>query len=711
MKLLSLTLFLLIFASTARPQTVARETAPGVGVTGTAPRAGATEAAAADTTATETAAQYEARMRWWKEARFGLFIHWGLYAVPAGEWNGNTGHGEWIRTTAEIPLGVYDNLLGKFNPVKFDAREWVGLAKDAGMKYITITTKHHDGFALFDSKAGDFDVMATPFRRDVMKELADACRAEGITLCWYHSIMDWHHPDYLPRREWEKTRSADDADFGRYVGFMKEQLKELTSHYGKIGVLWFDGEWEGTWDRARGSDLYEYVRGLQPDIIVNNRVGAGRSGMEGFSDGEPSAGDFGTPEQQIPATGLPGVYWETCMTMNDHWGYNKSDTNWKSSSQLTTMLADIASKGGNFLLNVGPTAEGLFPPESVERLKDIGRWMQVNSEAIYGTDASPFVDLPWGRCTKKEIEGGTRLYLHVFDWPAGGTLTVPGIFNAAKGAYLLADSTRLPLTVTRSEDALVVYLPATCPDTVDAVVVLDLTGPADVAVAPSIDTSVTIFIDTKEVAVTSARENVEIRYTIDGAVPSAASPLLAGPVGLSATSTVTARCFRDGKAVSGSVSATFRKVEPRPGQERGDRVNGVSYRYFEGDWDSLPGFSSLAFVKEGTLPNFRFDPRADQEHFGFEYRGYIHIPTTGVYTLFTESDDGSRLFVGDDLTVDNDGLHGMSRKGGVVALSAGLHPIRVEYFEKSGGDGLRVLWEGEGLARSEIPPGALFRDR
>ena len=159
------------------------------------------------------------------------------------------------------------------------------------------------------------------------------------------------------------------------------------------------------------------------------------------------------------------------------------------------------------------------------------------------------------------------------------------------------------------------------------------------------------------------------------------------------------------------MSATFRKVEPRAGLERGDRLNGVAFRYFEGDWDSLPGFSSLAFVKEGTLPNFRFDPRTDQEHFGFEYRGYIDVPTTGVYTLHTESDDGSRLFVGDDLVVENDGLHGMSRRGAVVALSAGLHPIRVEYFEKSGGDGLRVLWEGEGLARSEIPPGALFRDR
>jgi len=172
----------------------------------------------------ETVAQYQARMRWWKEARFGLFIHWGLYSIPAGEWNGQTDHGEWIRTTAQIPVEVYDTLVRHFNPVKFDARAWVRMAKDAGMRYVTITTKHHDGFALFDSKAGDFNVMSTPFKRDIMKEMAEACEAEGMRICWYHSIMDWHHPDYLPRREWEKDRPAEGADFDRYVKYMKAQL-------------------------------------------------------------------------------------------------------------------------------------------------------------------------------------------------------------------------------------------------------------------------------------------------------------------------------------------------------------------------------------------------------------------------------------------------------------------------------------------------------
>ncbi|MEK6756601.1 MAG: alpha-L-fucosidase, partial [Bacteroidota bacterium] len=357
----------------------------------------------------------DARMSWWREAKFGMFIHWGLYAIPAGEWKGNTNHAEWIRTTAQIPLEEYEKFVSQFNPVKFNAAEWVRMAKDAGMKYIVITSKHHDGFCLFDSKFTDFDIMSTPFKRDILKELADACHKEGIKICWYHSIMDWHHPDYLPRREWEKERSAQGADFDRYVQHMKNQLKELVANYGEIGVLWFDGEWETTWNTTYGKDLYNYVRNLQPNIIINNRVGAGRSGMEGFTKEGEFAGDFGTPEQEIPATGLPGVNWETCMTMNDHWGYNKHDLNWKSTEDLIRKLADIASKGGNFLLNVGPTSEGLFPQASTDRLREIGQWMKVSGESIYGTSASPFESLEWGRCTQKPIEGGTRLYLHVFE--------------------------------------------------------------------------------------------------------------------------------------------------------------------------------------------------------------------------------------------------------------------------------------------------------
>ena len=394
----------------------------------------------------------EERMRWWREARFGLFIHWGLYAIPAGEWKGETNYGEWIMHSAVIPIEEYEKLKDQFNPVKFDADLWVRTAKRAGMKYIVITSKHHDGFCLFDSQYTDYDVMSTPFGRDILKELADACARHGLRIGWYHSIMDWHHPDYLPRRPWE-NRPAEGADFNRYVEHMRNQVRELMTGYGPVGVMWFDGEWEGTWNHEQGLALYALCRELQLDVIVNNRVDKGRSGMAGLTVDDRYAGDFGTPEQEIPATGLPGVDWETCMTMNRHWGYNKHDRDYKSETDLIRKLADIASKGGNFLLNVGPTAEGEFPPESIERLQAIGEWMETNGQAIYSTSASPFADLEWGRCTQKSLKNGnTRLYLHVFDWPSDGELTVPGIYNRPVQARLLSDSAAGVLPVFRKDD-------------------------------------------------------------------------------------------------------------------------------------------------------------------------------------------------------------------------------------------------------------------
>ncbi|MDZ7360530.1 MAG: alpha-L-fucosidase [candidate division KSB1 bacterium] len=658
----------------------------------------------------ETQAERDARMKWWREARFGLFIHWGLYAIPAGEWNGKTEYGEWIRTSAQIPLEEYARFVPQFNPVKFNAAEWVRLAKDAGMKYIVITSKHHDGFCLFDSKQTDFDVMSTPFQRDILKELSEACRQAGLKMCWYHSIMDWHHPDYLPRREWEKNRSTEGADFDRYVAYMKAQLKELLTNYGEIGVLWFDGEWESTWNTKYGVDLYKYVRSLQPNIIINNRVGAGRSGMEGFTKAGEFAGDFGTPEQQIPATGLPGVDWETCMTMNDHWGYNKHNQNWKSTKQLIQMLAEIASKGGNYLLNVGPTAEGVFPQASIDRLREIGQWMKVNSEAIYATQASPFQQLAWGRCTQKAIGSDTRLYLHVFDWPGDGKLKVPGIFNQAKRAYLLA-APQKSLPVNREDDALVVVLPAAAPDSCNSVVVLDIAGRPDVSHPPKIEAAFDIFVDTIEVVLTSNRENFEIRYKLNGGVPSINSTLLQGKIQLTETTVIAARCFRDGRPVSEVARAKFTKVSPRPAVKAEALQNGIGYAYFEGDWERLPNFKNLQPVKTGVLPNFSFSPRKEVERFGFEYTGFLRVPETGVYAFFTDSDDGSRLYIGDSLVVDNDGLHGMVEKRGVIALAAGLHPIRVTFFERTGGDDLIVSYQSARIKKQRIPDAVLFTEK
>ncbi len=431
--------------------------------------------ALADAGSQQPTGQTDSRMDWWRDARFGMFIHWGLYSQAAGEWNGKptSGAGEWMMNDMQIPLSQYAKLEPQFNPVKFDAHEWVRIAKDAGMKYIVITSKHHEGFGMYRSSLTDWCLKSTPFERDPLKELAAACEEQGMKLGFYHSIMDWHHPDYAPRKSWNDIATAP-PDFDRYVAYMKGQLKELLTGYGPVAVLWFDGQWENTWTYERGADLYEYVRGLQPNIIINDRVGTGQPRQPG----QRRYGDYTTPEQTIPANGLgAGVDWETCMTLNNTWGFKKSDHDWKSTTTLVRNLIDCASKGGNYLLNVGPTGEGVIPEASVERLKEVGRWLKANGEGIYGTTASPFSrPLPWGRCTKKAGADTTTLYLHVFDWPADGELLVPGLQNEAKSASLLADPQKALKTEHR-ENGLAITLPRSAPDAIASTIALRIQGP------------------------------------------------------------------------------------------------------------------------------------------------------------------------------------------------------------------------------------------
>ncbi len=655
----------------------------------------------------QTVQSEDDRMEWWREARFGMFIHWGLYAIPAGEWKDQTNHAEWIRTTAEIPLEQYDEFLPKFNPVKFDVNAWVNMAKEAGMKYITITSKHHDGFALYDSKVSDYDVMSTPFKRDILKELAEACRKADIKLCFYHSIMDWHHPDYLPRRNWEKGRSAEGAEFPRYVDYMKSQLKELLTEYGDIGVLWFDGEWEDTWTHEDGIELYDYVRSFQSDIIINNRVDKGRQGMQGLTAEGDFKGDFGTPEQEIPDMGLPGIDWESCMTMNDHWGYNKNDSNWKSTEDLIQKLSDIASKGGNFLLNIGPKADGTFPQESIDRLKVIGEWMRVNGESIYGTSASPFEHLSWGRVTQKAMQNSTRLYLHVFDWPKDGKLRLSGIRNKGVRAGLLASSSA-KLAIERDEDALVISVPKTSPDEIDAVIFLDIEGAPEVILPPAINVEEESFVNQMKV-VLGNENGATIRYTLDGSTPTGQSEVFDGNLSIRESAMLKARYFKNDLAISGTASQQLTKVAMQRSRNLSNLKQGLAYQYYEGDWDALPNFNTLKAVKKATVSDFNFSPRIKEEQFAFEYMGYIDVPENGAYRFYVASDDGSQLFINDQLVVDNNGLHGMVEKGALTALEKGFHKIRVTYFEKGGGDGLIVSWKGPNIPKNEIPSEVLFK--
>ncbi len=420
----------------------------------------------------ETKAEHDQRMAWWREARFGMFIHWGLYAVPAGSWNGKRVEfaGEWIMNKAKIPVKDYANLASQFNPVKFDADQWVKLAKRAGMKYIVITSKHHDGFAMFHSKASPYNIYdATPFHRDPLKELAEACQKNGIKLGFYYSqAQDWHHPGgRATHGHWDKAQEGDMDEYLRKIAV--PQVREILSNYGPIAILWWDTPNEMTRKRC---EMFEPLLKLQPGIITNNRLGSGHPG------------DTDTPEGFIPATGFPGRDWEVCMTMNNTWGYRSFDHSWKSTKTLVRQLVDIASKGGNYLLNVGPTAEGVIPEASVERLEQVGKWMDVNSESIYGTTASPFKRLAWGRCTQKP----GKLYLHVFDWPKGDLL-VPGLKNHVTRAYLLADATHSSLPVTATQDSVAITLPPKAPDDIDSVVALDIKGDLNVVVLPIVQSA------------------------------------------------------------------------------------------------------------------------------------------------------------------------------------------------------------------------------
>jgi alpha-L-fucosidase len=407
------------------------------------------------------------RLQWWTDAKFGLFIHWGVYSVPAGTYNGKQidGIGEWIMYNGEIPSASYKEYAKSFNPVKYNPETWVKMAKDAGMKYIVITSKHHDGFGLFDSKVTDWDVVdATPYGKDLLKPLVEAARKEGIKIGFYYSqAQDWNHPGggaYKPK--WD---SAQVGSFDEYLDKIAvPQVNEILSNYGELDILWWDTPVNMTKERA---EKFLPLLAKHPRLITNNRLGGGYDG------------DSETPEQTIPATGFPGKNWEVCMTMNDTWGYKSYDQNWKSGKDLILKLSEIVSKGGNFLLNVGPTSLGEIPQASIDRLKQVGDWMKINSEAIYGTKASPFPYLPWGRATMKD----QNLYLHVTNWPTDGLLKLP-LMNKAGKAYLLADPGN-SLNVTQMDQHIEINLPVQAPDSIISIVVVEFEGTPAVLPAPT----------------------------------------------------------------------------------------------------------------------------------------------------------------------------------------------------------------------------------
>ena len=443
----------------------------------------------------EATAQHDARMEWWHEAKFGMFIHWGLYAIPA--------RGEWVMNREKIPVAEYAKLATQFNPVKFNAEEWVRFAKDAGMKYIVITAKHHDGFAMYGSKVSSYNIVdATPFKRDPMKELAAACAKEGIKLGFYYSeAQDWHQPGGgVSGGSWDP---AQQGDFDHYLHTLAiPQVKELLNGYSPA-VLWFDTPVNMTPAYAR--EIVQVVRSIRPETIINSRLLYSGRKIENLDKAQLdelreigvdylSYRDRGIPEHPAPSWGRD---WETCMTLNGAWGYNAKDHNWKTPQKVVQMLARVVSKGGNFLLNFGPTAEGEIPAESLGIMKQVGAWLRVNGEAIYGAGPSDLIatgkpvaeagnatggkvkknepEIDWlatSRPADKATGQPAEIYLLIFKWPAG-QLEVKGMTNQVSKAYLLGDATHTPLKFSQQNETISVALPANVPDPIAVVVCLE----------------------------------------------------------------------------------------------------------------------------------------------------------------------------------------------------------------------------------------------
>lgn len=397
-------------------------------------------------------------MQAWRDMKFGLFVHWGPVSLVGTEIGWSRGR--------EVPSEEYDQLYKRFNPTQFDAEAWVTTAKKAGMRYLVLTSKHHDGFCLWPSEYTDYHIGNTPFKRDVMRELADACAKHGIQFCTYHSICDWYHPDYPLGSPGGSTKKPN-PDMPRYYEYLRNQTREILENYGPLGIMWFDGEWEEPWTLEYGNELYAYLKGLQPTLVINNRVSKGRQGMAGVtSQAHLNAGDYDTPEQRI-GNFQNDRPWETCMTICQQWAWKPNDV-MKSEKECIQTLVRVVGGDGNLLFNVGPMPDGRIEPRQVDRLMQMGRWLDKYGQTIYGTRGGPLKTT----ASLASTHQGNTIYVHILDWP-DGAVTLPPLPKRIVHSSILTGSS---VTVRQTAEAITIAVPEGDRDTIDTIVALTLDG-------------------------------------------------------------------------------------------------------------------------------------------------------------------------------------------------------------------------------------------
>ncbi len=655
---------------------------------------------------------------WWREARFGMFVHWGLYSEAGSVWNGHflPGWSEWMLNRKKIPPAEYHaELTPRFDPVDFDADVWVRTAKDAGMKYIVITTKHHEGFSLWPSAVTDQDIAATKFGkpktdggrgRDPIRELADACQRHGLKLGFYYSLLDWSNPDYLPRREWD-TRPTAGADYARYAQFMRAQVKELLDgRYGKIAVLWGDGDWEHGAREHTSDEIVAMARALQPGILVNDRWA--------------QSGDYATPENKIPDAGLDRP-WETCMTLNGSWGYARDDHDFKSAAVVLQNLADIVSKGGNYLLNIGPDGRGRIDPESLAVLASIGQWMHTHSSAIYGNGRALLSVPEWGRWTLAlTSDGSAAINAHLFSAPKSGVLRLDGVIDDPTRVRVLGGEFESPTFRRKGPDLIVDLSPAAiemiAKSSPHPVIAFDFASQPKILAAPTIVGDERLFVGSMIVRFFPPPLGATIHVTTDGSQPTAHTPAITPnaqgeyAIAIDHTATVRARTSWQNNMSNGETTINFSRSELSPAQTCGDRV-GLDARVIVGEFETVPASTTFDSSKQSNTVESVTIPRGvPADRFAVQLRGMIDAPSSGVYRFEIASDDGSELWIDGIRVIDHGGLHGATPKIGDVALAAGCHEIDVRMFESVGSESLTLRWRPPSITKfAQIPEQSLHR--